>query len=573
MAALEGALKLKEMALVHAEGSESWEMASGGATLIGPTSTVIALAPYGPGREAVLDIERHCLDWGARVVEIAPEPTIQAPIISRSPRPRTRTSRASTRCLRSRSWPRRWHGPADRPRRARLDRALPKPGPDPRDRSRRAAVTRIVLVGAGSVEFTRNLLGDILSYPELADANIVLHDIDADRLATAEQMAHWTAGALGAMPRVEAHLDRRAALTGADFVIDTIQVGGARATQLDFEIPGRYGLEYTINDTINVGGVMRGLRSIPVILGIVRDMEELCPDAWFLNYTNPMSMIIWAVTSQSEVNTVGLCHSVYWTVHRSPATSARRSPRSTTPRPASTTSRSCSGSSTVATTSTRASMPPSAKAASRRRPRPGGALPATRLLPDGVVGAPRRIQPVVHPEGPGRALPHPDRRVPDRVARNLDEFDETKRKLAAGEPFEIERSGEYAAVIIHSVVTGEPAHRRQRPEPGRADPEPRRRRLRRSPLPRRRFGAPPRPSPAAAARRLHPSRRRRPGLDGKAVLERDRDAIYHAVMQDPIVQARLTLDDTWRMTDDLIEAEAEWLPAWLGGATPARAGT
>jgi alpha-galactosidase len=90
-------------------------------------------------------------------------------------------------------------------------------------------VTRIVLVGAGSVEFTRNLLGDILTYPELADATIVLHDIDADRLATAERMTHWTAGVLGAGPRVEAHLDRRAALTGADFVIDTIQVGGARA--------------------------------------------------------------------------------------------------------------------------------------------------------------------------------------------------------------------------------------------------------------------------------------------------------------------------------------------------------
>jgi len=176
-------------------------------------------------------------------------------------------------------------------------------------------VTRIVLVGAGSVEFTRNLLGDILTYPELADATIVLHDIDADRLATAERMTHWTAGVLGAGPRVEAHLDRRAALTGADFVIDTIQVGGARATQLDFEIPGRYGLGYTINDTINVGGVMRGLRSIPVILDIVRDMEELCPNAWFLNYTNPMSMIIWAVTSRSELKTVGLCHSVYWTVH------------------------------------------------------------------------------------------------------------------------------------------------------------------------------------------------------------------------------------------------------------------
>src|SRR5262245_14161765 len=175
-------------------------------------------------------------------------------------------------------------------------------------------MTRIVLVGAGSVEFTRNLLGDILSYPELADATIVLHDIDADRLATAEKMARWTAAALGAQPTVETHLDRRAALKAADFVIDTIQVGGARATQVDFEIPRRYGLEYTINDTINVGGVMRGLRSIPVILDIVRDMEELCPDAWFLNYTNPMSMIVWAVTAQSGVKTVGLCHSVYWTV-------------------------------------------------------------------------------------------------------------------------------------------------------------------------------------------------------------------------------------------------------------------
>ena len=134
---------------------------------------------------------------------------------------------------------------------------------------------RIVLIGAGSVEFTRNLLGDILSYPELADAEIVLHDIDPDRLKTAERMAAYVARELGAAPRVEAHLDRRAALPGADVVIDTIQVGGAPATKIDFEIPARYGLRYTINDTINVGGVMRGLRTVPVVLGIVRDMEEL----------------------------------------------------------------------------------------------------------------------------------------------------------------------------------------------------------------------------------------------------------------------------------------------------------
>ncbi len=173
---------------------------------------------------------------------------------------------------------------------------------------------RIVLVGAGSVVFTRNLLGDLLAYPELRDATIVLYDIDADRLRTAERMTHWTAAALGATPTVEAHLDRRAALTGADIVIDTIQVGGARATQIDFDIPSRYGLRYTINDTINVGGVMRGLRTIPVVLDIIRDMEEVCPDAWFLNYTNPLAMVVRAVTESSAVRTVGLCHSVFWTI-------------------------------------------------------------------------------------------------------------------------------------------------------------------------------------------------------------------------------------------------------------------
>ena len=154
---------------------------------------------------------------------------------------------------------------------------------------------RIVLVGAGSVEFTRNLLGDFLAYPELRDAEIVLHDIDPDRLSTAQRMASWTAGALGAKPRIRATLDRREALAGADFVVNTIQVGGARATQLDFDVPGRYGLRYTINDTINVGGVLRGLRTIPVVLGIALDIADGCPDALFLNYTNPMGMLVRAV--------------------------------------------------------------------------------------------------------------------------------------------------------------------------------------------------------------------------------------------------------------------------------------
>ena len=175
---------------------------------------------------------------------------------------------------------------------------------------------RIVLVGAGSVEFTRNLLGDFLSYPELADAEIVLHDIDGDRLATAERMARWTADALGAAPTIRGSLDRLEALAGADFVVNTIQVGGARATQVDFDVPARFGLRYTINDTINVGGVLRGLRTIPVVLGIAGDMAEACPEAILLNYTNPMGMLVCAVDQAIGTPTVGLCHSVYWTVHR-----------------------------------------------------------------------------------------------------------------------------------------------------------------------------------------------------------------------------------------------------------------
>src|SRR6476469_6581332 len=175
---------------------------------------------------------------------------------------------------------------------------------------------RIVLVGAGSVEFTRNLLGDILTSPGLRTSEIALHDIDPERLATAERMARWTAAALDAAPTITAHLDRREALRGADFVINTIQVGGARATQLDFDVPARFGLRYTIADTIGVGGVFRGLRTIPVVLGIARAMEEICPDAMLLNYTNPLAILVRAVSEATSIQVVGLCHSVFWTIDR-----------------------------------------------------------------------------------------------------------------------------------------------------------------------------------------------------------------------------------------------------------------
>ena len=140
-------------------------------------------------------------------------------------------------------------------------------------------MTRIAFIGAGSVEFTKNLLGDILSFPELADATIALHDIDPERLAAAEAMARWTNEALGAHATIEAHADRRRALEGCDHAINMIQVGGHAATLIDFEIPARHGLRQTIGDTLGIGGIFRSLRTIPVMQAIGNDMAELCPGA------------------------------------------------------------------------------------------------------------------------------------------------------------------------------------------------------------------------------------------------------------------------------------------------------
>jgi alpha-galactosidase len=176
-------------------------------------------------------------------------------------------------------------------------------------------MTTIAFVGAGSVEFTRQLLADLFGFTELSDVTIALHDIDPERLSTAEGIARQVAGQLGAAPTITASLERRAALDGADFVINMVQVGGITATRTDFAVPARFGLRQTIGDTLGVGGIFRALRTFPVLSGIAQDMGEVCPDAWLLNYTNPMAMNVWWLSQVApRLKAVGLCHSVYWTV-------------------------------------------------------------------------------------------------------------------------------------------------------------------------------------------------------------------------------------------------------------------
>jgi alpha-galactosidase len=144
-----------------------------------------------------------------------------------------------------------------------------------------------------------------------------LFDIDPERLRTSEVVAHKVATALDARPTIEATTDRRRALDSADYAICMIQVGGYKpATVIDFEIPKKYGLRQTIADTLGIGGIMRGLRTIPVLLSMCRDMEEVCPDVTFLQYVNPMAINCWAISRASRIKTVGLCHSVQGTAEQ-----------------------------------------------------------------------------------------------------------------------------------------------------------------------------------------------------------------------------------------------------------------
>ncbi|TDD48031.1 alpha-glucosidase/alpha-galactosidase [Kribbella antibiotica] len=174
--------------------------------------------------------------------------------------------------------------------------------------------TKIVFIGAGSVVFTQGLLADLFAL-DLGPLHISLHDIDPERLDTAAGAAAYIAAERGVTPQITAHLDRRAALEGADFVINIVQVGMNAATQIDFEIPARYGIRQTIGDTLGVGGVFRALRTFPVLRGLAADITEICPDAWLLNYTNPMVMNVWYLQALGLRKVVGLCHSVYWTIH------------------------------------------------------------------------------------------------------------------------------------------------------------------------------------------------------------------------------------------------------------------
>jgi alpha-galactosidase len=425
-------------------------------------------------------------------------------------------------------------------------------------------MTRIAFIGAGSIEFTRDLLGDLLSFPELAGVDIALHDIDEERLATAEAMARWTADQLGAKPTFSAHLDRRAALDGADFAFNMIQVGGHAATLLDFEIPARHGLRQTIADTLGIGGIFRALRTIPVMLGIGRDMDELCPDAWLLNYTNPMAMLCQAYAHGSpHTKVVGLCHSIQHTTrqlaeyvgvpfedvtflgagvnHQSFILRFERDGEDLYPR---------------------LDAAIAADPELRRKVRVElyqrfGYFP-TESSEHSAEYLPWLMR-------DDAALEHFRIPVDEYVRRseeNLALYEEIKAKLRDGEGFEIERSVEYAPVIVHAMTTGQPQviygnvinDGLINNLPAGACVE--------VPCVVDRTGVQPTrigalPAQCAALNRTFLNVVE---LTVRAALEGRRDHVYHAAMLDPNASGSLGLDTIRTICDELIEAHGDALP-------------
>lgn len=425
-------------------------------------------------------------------------------------------------------------------------------------------MTKIVFVGAGSVVFTQALLADLLGFPELADAEIALHDIDPERLEVAAAAAARIAESRSARPRISAHPDRRAALEGADFVINMIQVGGHGSTLTDFEIPARYGLRQTIADTIGVGGVFRALRTFPVLDGIAADMAEVCPDAWLLNYTNPMAMNVWYLSAATPVrNVVGLCHSVYWTTRG--LADLVGVPHEEV-------------SYTAAGVNHQAWVLRLEHDGADLYPRLDEAIERDPELRRRVrVEMYRRLgyYPTETSEHSAEYVPwfmrHDEElrrlRVPVgeyiKVSEeNLREYATTRDDLAAGRPIPVEGSMEYAPQIIHSMVTGTPRvvygnvmnHGLIGNLPQGCAVE--------VPCLVDAQGVQPTavgdlPVQCAALNRSFVNVGE---LTVRAAMEGRPDHIRHAVMADPNAAATLTLDEIWRLCDDMVKAHGDLLP-------------
>ena len=443
---------------------------------------------------------------------------------------------------------------------------------------------RIAFIGAGSTVFMKNIVGDILQRPALGGATLALVDIDPQRLAESELVAGKLIRTLGVKAKVETHADQRRALAGADFVIVAFQIGGYEpCTVTDFEVPKKFGLRHTIADTLGVGGIMRGLRTVPHLWRICEDMLELCPEAHLLQYVNPMAINTWAIAEKyPTIRQVGLCHSVQGTASELahdldiPVEEIRYR---------------AAGINHMAfflqfehrqkDGSYRNLYPDLLKGyAEGRLPKPSTWNPRCpnkvryemlKRLGYFVTESSEHFAeytPYFIKEGRPDLIENfgiPLDEYPKRCIEQIERWKDVAASYREAETIEVAASHEYASAIVNSVWTGEPSviYGNQRnngcitslPEACAAEVpclvddrgiQP------------TYIGALPPQLTALIRTNINVQE-----LTVRALMTENREHVYHAAMMDPHTAAELDLQQIWDLVDDLIEAHGEWLPAWV----------
>ena len=442
---------------------------------------------------------------------------------------------------------------------------------------------KIAFIGAGSTVFMKAIVGDVLQRPGLQDARLALMDIDPERLEDSRIVAEKLVRTLRAGASVSAHVDRRAALDGADFVVTAFQIGGYQpCTATDFELPKRYGLRQTIADTLGVGGIMRGLRTVPHLWAVCEDMAALCPEAILLQYVNPMAINSWAIAARyPAIRQVGLCHSVQGTIAELahdldiPAERIRYL---------------CAGINHMAFYLRLEAMGEDggyrnlypdllAGYAEGRLPKPPTEnlrcpnkvrYEMMRWLGYFVTESSEHFSEYV-PWLIKRDRPDlierfgiPLDEYPARCIENVDTWAEQASLYRGDGPITVERSREYAADIINSVWTGKPSviYGNLRNDglitslpdacavevPCLVD---------RNGIQPTRIGRLPPQLTALMRTNINVQE-----LTVAALLEESPAHIYHAAMMDPHTAAELDLDQIHNLVDDLRAAHGEWLPEW-----------
>ncbi|MCP4382599.1 MAG: alpha-glucosidase/alpha-galactosidase [Hyphomicrobiales bacterium] len=442
---------------------------------------------------------------------------------------------------------------------------------------------KIVFIGAGSTVFMKNIVSDVLQRPDLAEAHIALMDINPDRLEDSEIVARKVVQTLDLGAKVTTHLDRREALDGADFVVTTFQVGGYDpCTITDFEVPKKYGLRQTIADTLGVGGIMRGLRTVPELWKICADMMDVCPDAVLLQYVNPMAINTWAIAAKyPKIRQVGLCHSVQGTAkelardldipyekirYRSAGINHMAFYLRFEEIGADGTYRDLYPDLRRGYLEGRFPKPPTSNPRCPNKVRYEVMTRLGYFVTESSEHFAEYVPWFIKRDRPDliEKFGIPLDEYPARCIENIDRWARQAREYRESNSIEVKASHEYASQIVNSVWTGEPSviYGNLRngslidnlPEdcavevPCLVD---------RNGIQPTRIGA--LPPQLAALIRTNVNVQE---LTVAALLEENPEHIYHAAMMDPHTAAELDLDQIWSLVDDLLATHDEWLPEW-----------